>query len=89
MPQVTFDARLAFLILVFAAVFAFGQAVIGLIMVARVKRKVNKRLILSERVGGISELVLELRKQRGLNENGKGRGGEHGERPAQRGGHEE
>jgi tight adherence protein B len=74
MPAIQFDARLAFLILVFAAVFAAAQAAIGLAMVARVKRKVNKRLVLSERVGGISELVLELRKQRGLGANGEKKG---------------
>ncbi|MET0295482.1 MAG: type II secretion system F family protein [Phenylobacterium sp.] len=74
MPQFALDARMAFMVLVFAAVFAFGQALTGLLMVARDKRKVNKRLLLSERVGGISELVLELRKQRGLSANGEKKG---------------
>jgi tight adherence protein B len=69
-----FDSHLVFLILVFAAVFTFGQAVIGLVSVATQKRKVNKRLKVAEKVDGVSALVMELRKQRGLNAAGeKGR----------------
>ena len=66
-----FDSHLVFLILVFAAVFTFGQAVIGLVSVATQKRKVNKRLKVAERVDGVAALVMELRKQRGLNANGE------------------
>ena len=69
------DARGVFLILIFAAVFTAAQAGIGLLRVADAKRKVNRRLAISERVGGISELVIELRKQRGLNAAGERNGG--------------
>jgi tight adherence protein B len=69
------DARLAFLILVFAAVFAAGQTVAGLVRAGVAKRAVNRRLAVAERAGSIGELVLELRKQRGLMEDGKGRAG--------------
>jgi tight adherence protein B len=64
-----------FLILVFAAVFAACQAAGGLLRVATQKRKVNQRLKVLEKVDGITALVLELRKQRGLTA-----GGERGER---------
>ncbi|HZZ31560.1 MAG TPA: type II secretion system F family protein [Phenylobacterium sp.] len=66
-----FDSHLVFLILVFAAVFTAGQAVIGLVSVATQKRKVNKRLKVAERIDGVSALVMELRKQRGLNADGE------------------
>ncbi|MBS0333626.1 MAG: pilus assembly protein TadB, partial [Proteobacteria bacterium] len=70
-----FDGQIVFLILVFAAVFTAGQAVIGMVSVATQKRKVNKRLKVAERVDGVSALVMELRKQRGLNADGeKGKG---------------
>lgn len=65
-----FDAQTAYLILVFAAVFSAGQAALGLILTAKVKRQVNRRLIVAEKMGGIAELVVELRKQRGLNATG-------------------
>jgi len=69
------DGHIIFLILVFAAVFTAGQAVIGLVSVATQKRKMNKRLKVAERVDGVSALVMELRKQRGLNADGeRGRG---------------
>lgn len=74
MPNFDLDADAVFLVLVFAAVFAAAQAGIGLVRVANVKRKVNKRLVLAEKIGGISDLVLELRKQRGLNANGEKKG---------------
>lgn len=69
-----FDASLVVLILVFAAVFTAGQAAFGLMTVATQKRKVNKRLKVAERVDGVSALVMELRKQRGLNANGEAGG---------------
>jgi tight adherence protein B len=70
-----FDANLVFLILVFAAVFTAGQAVIGMVSVATQKRKVNKRLKVADKVDGVSALVMELRKQRGLSADGeKGKG---------------
>jgi tight adherence protein B len=68
------DARTIFLVLVFAAVVAASQAVIGLATVARQKRQLNRRLKVGEKVEGISALVVELRKQRGLNAAGR-RGG--------------
>src|SRR5215472_1362886 len=66
-----FDASIVVLILVFAAVFTAGQAAFGLLTVATQKRKVNKRLKVAEQVDGVSALVMELRKQRGLNANGE------------------
>ena len=69
------DGRLAFLILVFAAVFTAAQSLAGLVRVGVTKRAVNRRLAVAERTGSIGELVLELRKQRGLMEDGKGRAG--------------
>src|SRR4051812_31718053 len=65
------DASLIFLILVFAAVFTAAQAAVGLLTVATQKRKVNKRLKVAETVDGVSALVTELRKQRGLNAAGE------------------
>jgi tight adherence protein B len=62
-----FDGTLIFLILLFAAVFSAGQAAVGLLTTAREKRKMNLRLKVAEKVEGIGALVLELRKQRGLN----------------------
>jgi tight adherence protein B len=66
-----FDGHLVVLILVFAAVFTAGQALIGLLTVARQKRKVTQRLKVADRVDGVSALVMELRKQRGLNAAGQ------------------
>ncbi|HZZ34845.1 MAG TPA: type II secretion system F family protein [Caulobacteraceae bacterium] len=73
MPKIdlhAIDPRFAFLILVFAAVFAAGQAASGLVRVGQTKRAVNKRLAVVERGGSLSEIVVELRKQRGLKEDG-------------------
>lgn len=65
------DGNIVFLILVFAAVFTAGQALIGILSVATQKRRVNKRLKVAERVDGVSALVMELRKQRGLDAAGQ------------------
>jgi tight adherence protein B len=65
------DGNLVFLILVFAAVFTAAQAAVGLLTVATQKRRVNKRLKVAETVDGVSALVTELRKQRGLNAAGE------------------
>ncbi len=62
-----FDGNLIVLILVFAAVFTAGQAAFGLFTVATQKRLVNRRLKVADKVDGVSALVMELRKQRGLN----------------------
>ena len=69
------DARLIFLILIFAAVFAACQAAVGLFSVAGQKRQLNRRLKISDKVEGISALVVELRKQRGLTAAGGRSGG--------------
>src|SRR5579872_1758451 len=66
-----FDARFAFFILIFTAVFSLGQAVVGLVNVGRTRRAVNQRLATAERTGSLGELVVELRKQRGLTEDGR------------------
>ncbi len=61
------DANAIFLVLVFAAVFAAAQGLIGIFSNAAQKRVVNRRLKVAEKVdGGIQALVVELRKQRGL-----------------------
>jgi len=65
------DANAVFLVLVFAAVFAAAQALIGLLSTAAQKRLVNRRLKVAEKVDGISALVVELRKQRGLSATGE------------------
>ncbi|HEY8573003.1 type II secretion system F family protein [Phenylobacterium sp.] len=65
------DANLIFLVMVFAAVFAAAQAAIGLFTVATQKRKLNARLKVAQRVDGVAAMVMELRKQRGLNAEGK------------------
>ena len=65
------SVRLIFLILVFGAVFTAGQALFGLFTVARQKRVVNRRLKTAEKVDGVSALVMELRKQRGLTVDGE------------------
>ena len=59
-----------FMVLVAAAVFAAAQGLIGLLSVARQRVQVNRRLKVAETVEGISALVLELRKQRGLTASG-------------------
>jgi tight adherence protein B len=69
------DGNFVFLILIFAAVFTAAQACVGLLSVATQKRRVNRRLKIAESVDGVSALVTELRKQRGLTA-----GGEKGER---------
>jgi tight adherence protein B len=65
------DPRIAFMLLVFATVFSFGQAVWGLVGQRQAKRVVNQRLAVAERAGSLGELVQELRKQRGLTEDGR------------------
>jgi tight adherence protein B len=64
------DPRLVFMLLVFATVFSFGQAVWGMVGVRRARSAVNRRLATAERTGSLGELVLELRKQRGVTEDG-------------------
>jgi tight adherence protein B len=69
------EPRHIVLLLVFAAVFALGQAVWGLATAARTRLRVNRRLVLQQQGGGgLADLVVELRKQRGLNADGERRG---------------
>jgi tight adherence protein B len=69
----TVDPRWVFLILVAAAVFTAAQAASGLVRVGAAKRKVNKRLATADKIGNLADLVVELRKQRGLDEHGNRR----------------
>ncbi|MGA0602154.1 type II secretion system F family protein [Caulobacter sp. KR2-114] len=64
------DPSIAFYVLVFAAVFTAGQAAYGLLSVGVAKRAVNRRLATAERTTGLGDLVLELRKQRGIGADG-------------------
>lgn len=65
------DPAIAFYILVFAAVFTAAQAVWGLVTVGRTRRTVNQRLKVAESGVGIAEVVVELRKRRGLSATGE------------------
>jgi tight adherence protein B len=70
MDVTTIDPRIPFLVLIFAAVFSAGQAISGLVRVGTAKRAVNRRLQLVERSASLGDLVLELRKDRGVDEHG-------------------
>ena len=65
------SASAVFLVLVFAAVFAAVQAVWGVLRVSQTRRKVNHRLKVVERLASLADLVVELRKQRGLTDKGE------------------
>jgi tight adherence protein B len=67
----TLDPNLVFEILIFAAVFTAVQAAWGLISVGRAKRMVNRRLLLTEQGLALGDMVVELRKQRGLTASGE------------------
>ena len=71
MPHLSLDPNLAFDILVFAAVFSAAQAVWGLVRVGQARRTVNRRLVLTEQGMALGEMVIELRKQRGLTASGE------------------
>ena len=60
------DAKLIVMVMIAAAVFAGVQGLSGLLTVATQKRKLNQRLQVGEKIEGISALVVELRKRRGL-----------------------
>ncbi len=64
------DAKLIVMVMIAAAVFAGVQGLTGLFTVATQKRKLNQRLQMGERIEGISALVVELRKRRGLTASG-------------------
>jgi tight adherence protein B len=69
------DVTLLVGILVAAAVFTFAQAAVGLFSVAKAKRVMNSRLKAADRTSSLAELVVELRKQRGLTADGQRRKG--------------
>ncbi|WP_293678319.1 type II secretion system F family protein [uncultured Phenylobacterium sp.] len=64
------DGKTIVIVLIGAAVFAAAQGLIGIASVATQKKKVNRRLTVANKVEGISALVVELRKQRGLTASG-------------------
>ena len=71
LPTLHIDPRTAIFILIFAAVFSAGQAAWGLLTAGATRRAMTRRLAVAERVGSLGELVIELRKQRGLSEDGQ------------------
>ena len=71
-PADLMGPKTAVLVLIFAAVFLAGHAASGLVRSGISRRAVNRRLATAERTGSLGELVLELRKQRGLKEDGQG-----------------
>jgi len=60
------DVKTIVMVMIGAAVFAGVQGLTGILTVATQKRKLNQRLKVGEKIEGISALVVELRKQRGL-----------------------
>lgn len=64
------DAKLVVMVMIGAAVFAAVQGLTGLLSVATTKRKLNQRLKIGEKIEGVSAMVVELRKQRGLTAGG-------------------
>jgi tight adherence protein B len=71
MSGISIDAKFVVMVMIFAAVFAGVQGLVGVFSVATQKRQMNRRLRTSEKVEGISALVIELRKQRGLTAAGR------------------
>ena len=74
-PADLMGPKTAVMVLIFAAVFLAVQAASGLVRSGISRRAVNRRLATAEQTGSLGELVLELRKQRGLMEDGQGRTG--------------
>ena len=66
----TVDAKLIVMVMIAAAVFAGVQGLAGVFTVATQRRRLNQRLKVGERIQGISALVVELRKRRGLTASG-------------------
>lgn len=64
------DVKTIVMVMIGAAVFAGVQGLTGVLTVATQKRKLNQRLKVGEKIEGISALVVELRKQRGLSTSG-------------------
>ena len=67
------EATAAFFVLVFAAAFTLAQGLWGLTRVATAKRKVNHRLKVVDRLASLADMVVELRKQRGMTADGSRR----------------
>ncbi|MBW3558700.1 MAG: type II secretion system F family protein [Proteobacteria bacterium] len=67
------DASAAFFVLVFAAIFTLAQGLWGLMRVGVAKRKVNHRLKVVDRLASLADMVVELRKERGLAADGSSR----------------
>jgi len=65
------DPKLGLYILIFLTVFSFGQAAWGLLGQRQTRKAVNRRLSVVEQGGSLGDLVLELRKQRGIAEDGR------------------
>jgi len=65
---------LVFLILVFACAATAAQSVWSLVVTAKVRRQMNTRLMTRDRKPDLADLVLELRKQRGLSASGERQG---------------
>lgn len=70
LPSLVPDARTIVLVLIFAAGFTLMQALWGLLRHGRTRKAVNRRLAMAEAGATLGELVTELRKQRGLAEDG-------------------
>jgi tight adherence protein B len=66
-----FDSAFIVYILIFAAVFTAAQTAAGLLSSGRVQRIVNQRLKITDQGLGVADVVLELRKQRGLSATGE------------------
>lgn len=64
------DVKTIVMVMIGAAVFALVQGLTGVLSVATQKRKLNQRLKVGEKIEGVSALVVELRKQRGLTASG-------------------
>jgi tight adherence protein B len=64
------DVKTIVMVMIGAAVFALVQGLTGVMSVATQKRKLNQRLKVGEKVEGVSAMVVELRKQRGLTASG-------------------
>lgn len=64
------DAKTIVMVMIGAAVFALVQGLTGVLSVATTKRKLSQRLKVGEKIEGVSALVIELRKQRGLTASG-------------------
>jgi tight adherence protein B len=67
------DPSAAFFVLVFAAIFTLAQGLWGLMRVGAAKRKVNHRLKVVDRLASLADMVVELRKQRGIAADGSSR----------------